>query len=248
MLFNATTNNAHTIKILSEIIYNNIKNICLEISKHAIKITAINSLNTILLDIKLSAKNFNKFVLNSNEVSYIGINASHLYKMLRSIKKKDTLRLFIDEKNMHEIGIEITSKEKERVCTSYIAIIREQIKIIEIPDGYTNSSLIFTHEFSKAIKDLQSIGKTIRINSNLAKINFESNINGLFKRVISFDGTETDDNYDQIFSTELFSNIVKISGFSKTLNIYIKNDSPLLIKTNIGTLGKISIYIKPNNI
>jgi hypothetical protein len=245
MLFNAITNSAHTIKILSEIIYNNIKTICLEISEHGIKITAINSLNTILLNINLPAKNFNKYIYNPKEISYIGINASHLYKMLRSVKKKDTLRLFIE--NIHELGLEITAKDKERTCTSFIAIIQEQIKIVEIPKKYTNSTIIFTYEFSKAIKDLQYIGKTIRIHNTLGKINFESNINGLFKRVISFDSGEGG-NYDQNFSTDFFSNIVKISGLSKTLHMYIKHDMPLKIKTNIGSLGKISIYIKPNNI
>ena len=245
MLFNAITNSAHTIKILSEIIYNNIKTICLEISEHGIKITAINSLNSILININLPAKNFNKYSY-TKDISYIGINASHLYKMLRSVKKKDTLRLFIGE-NIHELGLEITAKDKERTCTSFISIIQEQIKIVEIPKGYKKPTLIFTYEFSKAIKDLQYIGKIIRIHNTLGKINFESNINGLFKRVISFDSGEGD-NYDQNFSADLFSNIVKISGLSKTLHMYIKHDMPLKIKTNIGSLGKISIFIKPNNI
>ena len=37
---------------------------------------------------------------------------------------------------------------------------------------------------------------------------------------------------------------MKIAGLNKTLQIYPKINLPLLIKSNVGNLGKLSIYLK----
>jgi hypothetical protein len=245
MLFKLKTKTAHTFKILAEILYNNVKNICLEINKDGIKIHAVNSLRSIFLDIELFSDNFNLYKYKSTETLYVGMCASHFYKMLKSIKKKDSLCLFISDDNIHELGIQVTSSESERTTTSYINITSEQINIIELPSGYIKSNLIQANEFSKMIKDLQMIGKTIQVVKDNF-IAFTASIESLFKRTVCFG--EEDDSEDEIFkdvySTELFSNISKISSISKTVHVYVKVSKPLYIKCDIGSLGVMRIFIK----
>ena len=48
----------------------------------------------------------------------------------------------------------------------------------------------------------------------------------------------------QIFDTEQLSRIIKIAGLGTSLQIYPKTDLPLLLKSGVGTLGTIAIYIK----
>ena len=50
--------------------------------------------------------------------------------------------------------------------------------------------------------------------------------------------------YNEIFDTEQLVRIVKVAGLGQSLQIYPKNELPLLIKSQVGTLGTISIYIK----
>lgn len=245
MIFKCKTNSAHTIKILAEILYNNVKNICLEINKDGIKIHAVNSLRSILLDVELNADNFNLYKYKLSETLYVGICASHLYKMLKSIKKKDSLCLFISEEKRHEIGIQVTSSESERVTTSYLNITSEQICVTDFPKDYTKSSLIQSNEFSKMIKDLQTIGKTIRvIKDNF--ITFTASIERLFKRTVAFGDKDDFENekFDCTYSTELFSNINKISSFSKIVHVSVKTGNPIFIKCDIGVLGGLKIFIK----
>jgi len=245
MLFKAKTNCAHTIKILTEILYNNVKNICLEISKDGIKIHAINSVRSILLDVELYANNFNVYKYKNSNPIYIGVIASHFYKMLKSIKKKDSLCLYIAQDKLYEICIQVTSNESERITSSSLNITEEQICIRDFPSGYKKSNLIQSNEFSKTIKDLQAIGKTIRIQkSNF--ITFTATIEHLFKRTVAFGDKEDfdEDEFDEIYYTELFSNIQKISSISKTIHIYVSTGNPLLLKADIGTLGVLQIFIK----
>ena len=83
MLFKLKTKSAHTFKILTEILYNNVKNICLEINKDGIKIHAVNSLRSIFLDVELFSDNFNLYKYKPVETLYVGMCASHFYKMLK---------------------------------------------------------------------------------------------------------------------------------------------------------------------
>jgi len=245
MLFKAKSNSAHTIKILAEILYNNVKNICLEISKTGIKIHALNALRSILLDVELSSDNFNLYKYKSTETLYVGMCASHFYKMLRSIKKKDSICLFISDDNIHELGIQVTSSESERITTSYINITSEQINITELPSGYTKSNLIQASEFSKMIKDLQMIGKNIRVVKD-NYLTFAASIEKLFKRTVAFGDKDDqeDEIFDAVYSTELFSNINKLNSISKTVHVSVKIGLPIFIKTDIGSLGILKIFIK----
>ena len=54
--------------------------------------------------------------------------------------------------------------------------------------------------------------------------------------------------YNKLFDIEKFLKLVKISTLSENLNIMIKdNDSPLLIKTLVGTLGTFNVFINPKS-
>jgi len=55
---------------------------------------------------------------------------------------------------------------------------------------------------------------------------------------------EGDTEYLEDFDTEQLSRIIKISGLSNTMQIFPKEELPLCFRTNIGSLGKLSIFIK----
>ena len=46
------------------------------------------------------------------------------------------------------------------------------------------------------------------------------------------------------FETEQLMRIMKIAGLNNTLQIYPKKNLPLLLKSSVGNLGKIKIYLK----
>ena len=50
--------------------------------------------------------------------------------------------------------------------------------------------------------------------------------------------------YEEDFDTDQLLRVIKISGLSTKMYIYTQYKSPLLLKSNIGSLGMIHIYIK----
>lgn len=249
IIFRAKSQEAYVIKVLAELLSNNIKTGCFVIDDSGISLCMMDHQKTILIDLILQAENFSLYHYSHNTSKiYVGINLNHFHKMLRSIKKKDSIELFIDDTSINDLGIKVIPKEHNRVSTSFIKIQNVQNLDIVIPSGYSSKPLnISSSEFQKMIKDFGNIGTSVKVLSKNYIIDFSINAGGILKRSVKFgeDGDSThneNQEYSQDFLTEQLCRITKLSGLSSCLQIY--TGKPLLFKSNIGNLGKISIYIK----
>lgn len=246
-LFYCKTTEGYIIKILSELLQNNIKNGCFIVNEKGLFFRMTDSNRRILIDLELSADKFNNFKYNSkNKQISVGLNLSHFYKMLKNIKKKDNLVLFIEDEK-EELGIRVIPKEKNRVTTSFVKVQNLQSLDIDLPSQYEKPVNIPSNEYIKMIKDLNNMGGNhITISSGVGYLKFNCDTSGIYSREIVFG--ESDDKMDitciQEFDTEQLHRISKISGLSTMIQLYQKNGLPLLFSSNIGNLGKIYIYTK----
>lgn len=253
-IFKAKTTEGYTIKILAELLQHNIKTACFEIDDNGIKLKMMDSHRRILMDLYLLAENFKIYKFKSDCKLYLGINLNHFHKMLKSIKKKDSLILFIDENKRNDLGIKVLPKENNRITTSYIKIQNIQNLDIELPIGYTKPIIVPSNEYQKMCKDMNNIGTNVQITSKEYCIKFLCNADSVYSREVVFGETGDDedseeerenlDTYSEMFSTEQLSRLIKISGLSNRMKIFPKNGLPLLFVSQIGTLGQISIYLK----
>lgn len=255
IIFKAKTNSAYTIKILAELLQNNIKTACFEIDESGIKLCMMNHNRTILIHLFLESENFTLYKYKQKDRLYLGINLNHLHRMMKSVKKKDSLCLFIEQENPTDLGIKVIPKENNRITTSFIKIQSIQTIDTSIPDGYGKPIIVPSAEYQKLAKDMSHIGSSINISAKNYHIQFKCNAGGVLKRNVEFgdmgdSDNDDDDNipeYDQEFETEQLCRITKIAGLSSNIQIYTQNKSeiaPILFKSAVGSLGKISIYIK----
>ena len=244
-LFYCKTTEGYIIKILSELLQNNIKNGCFIVTENGMSFRMTDSNRRILFDLSLDADKFTLFKLKKKQIS-IGLNLSHFYKMLKNIKKKDSLALFIEE-NKEELGIRVIPKEKNRVTTSFVKVQNLQSLDIDIPFNYNKPVNIPSNEYIKMIKDLNNMGgNMINISSCVGFLKFNCNTNDIYSREIVFGESEEkmELTCSQDFDTEQLYRVSKISGLSTLIQVYQKEGLPLFYNSNIGNLGKISIFIK----
>jgi hypothetical protein len=101
------------------------------------------------------------------------------------------------------------------------------------------------------LKDLTSIGSTMRVTSRNFHIKFFANAGGIMKREVCFgeiedgDMQNSSDEYSEEFNTACLASITKLAGLSNNMQIYPGN--PLLFKSSVGSLGYIEIYVKSKN-
>lgn len=256
VIWKIKTQGAYTIKILAELLQNNIKTACFEVDSTGISLCMMDHHRTILIELFLDSENFVIYKFKPKEKLFLGINLSHFHKMLKSIKKKDSLQLFINDDSPNDLGIRVIPKENNRVTTSYIKIQEIQTLDIDIPKGYDKSIIVPSTDYQKTIKEMSHIGNIINVTSKKFVVKFKCNAGGVMKRHVEFGETEDsddeeDDNkneYNQEFDTEQLARITKVAGLSNNVQIFPKNSLPLLFRSSVGSLGKISIYIKSKNL
>lgn len=251
-LFHCKTDNAFQMKIMSELVSNVIKTSFWEISSSGLSLCMFDHPRKTMLNIKLQAENFHIYNFNNPENIYIGMNSIHFHKMLKSIKKKDNIELYIDNDNKSDLVIKTIPKDHNRITTSSIKIQPVQNIDISNPSGYKKSIIIPSNDFQKMIKDLNTIGSDkISITTNNGIIDFTADADGVMKRTVTF-GQDTEDNsvvYKSSFSTEQIDRVSKISALSDSIHIFPSTDDlPIQIKSNIGSIGSICIYIKSDQI
>jgi len=168
-----------------------------------------------------------------------------MYSMLKSMKKKDTIELFIPKEDTTSLGIRITPKEKNRVTTSFIKIHSIQNIVIDSPQGYTKPILIQTNDFQKMCKDMNIIGNEIHISYGETYVKFVCTMDNIFSKEVVFGDIDIDnDLFKDVFDIEQLLKIIKISGLNKNFQLHFSPSLPLFIKINVLDLGVLCIYIK----
>jgi proliferating cell nuclear antigen PCNA len=260
VIFKAKTREGYSLKLLAELLQNNIKTACFEIDEKGIRLCMMDHHRTILIDIDLQSDNFSVYKFIYPEKMYIGINLIHFHKMLKTIKKRDSVEFFIVDNCMSDLGIKIIPKENNRITTSFIKIQNIQNIQIDLPSGYGKPVIVPSGEFQKMCKGLTHISNSTHITSKGFLIRFSSDAGGVMKRFTEFGETEEEteeiesknqqqiEEYAEDFDSEQLLRITKIAGLNSTMQIYPKSNTPLLFRTLVGSLGKISIYLKSKNL
>jgi len=240
---------------LMELLHNIIKTACFEITSEKISLRMMDSNRRTLVDLSLRSKNFNSYYLSSQVESSklnIGLNLHHFYKMLKSIKKRDQLVLFIEESKSSDLGIEIIPKDHSRLTISYVKIQNIQNLEIALPEQYERSILVMSNEFSKMCKDLFNMSNTISILAKKYTIEFNCNVGSVYSRKVILGDTESQhfesnhviEDFREDYDTEHLSRILKISGLYNNITIHCANDMPLQLMSKVGILGEIQIFLK----
>ena len=256
-LFKAQTSEGYTIKVLADLLQNNIKTACFLINEKGCQLKMFDSHRRVCFSFFLDAENFQIFKFKPSNSLYLGINLGHFYKMIKSIKKKDSIIIFITSENPNDLGIKVVPKENNRITTSFIKIQNIQNLDVALPTGYGNPIIVPANEYQKMCKDMNAISQNVKVTAKKYSIKFFCDADSVYSREVSFGEIDTDSEssddeidhgYEEEFSTDQLARIVKISGLGNNIQVFVKKNLPMLFRTNVGGLGKISIYIKSKSL
>jgi Proliferating cell nuclear antigen, N-terminal domain len=201
----------------------------------------------ILFNIELLRENFISFSCEK-EISF-SINIKHFQRLIKSLKKKNSLSFFIEKNEPSNLGI-ITKISSEsgtaKIKKSFITINREMVEDFDIPTGYKFPKVIKSSEFQD-IKSVLSIDKTLKIiiqDSNY--LGFKCLLDVYSSGLEFGEITKNTPIYENTYFSSIFNQIIKFPNLSSQMQFYKppKPRYPLLIKMQIDPLGTIEIYIK----
>jgi len=253
-IFNIKTVQTGAIRILIESLKEILTDANFIVDKEGIKLIAMDSTHTVLIHMKLLQEKFEYFYCLKK--INIGINMSNFFKLIKTMSNNDTLTLFIEKNNENQLGIKIHNDEKNSQTTYKLNLLDIQDETINIPPAEFDTELTFpSNDFQKIIRDMINIAENIEIKSIGNKLvlscegDFASQetVLGETNNGIQFSTCKEPEYPIQgIYSLKYLILFTKCTNLCNIINIYIKNDYPLIIKYNIASIGDIKLCLAPN--
>ena len=244
---------ASAFRILIEALKEILTDANFEFDEHGLKIVAMDSTHTVLVHLRLNADNLEKYYCKKKIL--LGINLLNFYKLMKIMGNNDTLKLYVTEDNTCVLNIEIENSDKNSITKFKLNLMDLNNKEIEVPSPEFESVITMPSiDFQKICRDMSNISEEMEIKSVEDQIIFsckgqfaeqETSI-GASNNGITFLQNDNENNIVQgIYSLKYLVLFSKCTNLCNSVEIYLKNDFPLITKYNIASLGEIKLCLAP---
>ena len=246
------------IKFLTEAIKDILTDTNIEVSQEGVRILSMDPTHTTLVHMNLQNTNFEKFHCTHQQI--IGVNMINLFKLIKTITNNDTLALFVHKNDMNHLGVKIENSSRKASTTFKLNLMDLNNGNIKIPPAQFSSVITMkSTDFQKICRDMVNISDEIEIkavdNSLIltCKGEFaeqETVIGECSSNGISFcqnnPGSDTEI-IQGIFSLKYLTLFAKCTNLCPSIQIYLKNDYPLIVCYSVGSLGEIKMCLAPKH-
>lgn len=239
---------ASSFKILLEALKDLLTDTCIEFDSTGLKIIAMDTSHVVLVHLKLEAKNFESYYC-PNKVS-IGVNMLQMHKLIKTVHNNDTLTLFMDEDDINHLGIKIENSDKNTKSTFYLNLLDLDNPSISIdPTEFSSVITLPSSDFQKICRDMSNISEYVEIKNIHNQLIFSCKGDFCSQETILSDNSEIQNNgniVQGVFKLKYLVLFTKCSNLCNTIEIYLKNDYPLIVKYSVASLGEIKLAIAPS--
>jgi hypothetical protein len=251
-VFRARTKDGHIVKLLGELIHNTgILQAPFIIDNEGIKLSAADANAHQLINFTLYRENFQMW--KCTKPLYFHVNATHFHRMVKTIKKKDYITIYIKDDDVCKLCFCVETIDEAAPSFTNIHIqYCLQPQVFSVPEGYPAPTTCTKAEYQK-MKMLQIISKQMIVTSPYPGLMYFFCDGGVvYDRKVVL-GSEYQDEeikkeaeeFRQTFSTSKLTSLTKCANQSTSnIKIYCKKNLPLKIKMTAASLGDLVICIK----
>jgi proliferating cell nuclear antigen len=243
-------------KILVEALKELLTDTCVEFDETGLKIVSMDTSECVLAHLKLDASKFEYYYCESKLT--IGVNMLNLYKLIRTINSNDTLTLFIEAGDINHLGIKIENGEKNSKTTFKLNLLDLDNEKIRIDDVEFNTVInLPSTDFQKICRDMNNIAEHVEIKNIGNQLIFSckgefcnqetiiiDNNNGI-NTIQQKESTKTNDIVQGLFSLKYLVLFTKCTNLCSTVEIFLKNDYPVVVRYMVASLGSIKLCCSP---
>lgn len=252
-LLEIQTVQSSTIKLVVDALKEILVDVNLEFDESGLKIVAIDNKHVVLVHLKLDAARFERYFCERK--LYVGINILKLHMLIKTISNNDVLTLFVEKEDPNYLGILIENPEKHIRTTYKLNMMDIEVVNVTIPptDFQTVVTMPSIH-FQKIIRDAHNLADYIEfrnVGNSLClrcKGDFASQetVLGTDKSLglnIAKNNQKNHEIVQGIFSLKYLSTFTKCTNLCNVVEIFLKNDFPLILKYNVASLGEIKLCL-----
>lgn len=241
-------------KILVEALKELLVDTCIEFDDTGLKVISMDNSHVVLVHLKLEANKF-EYYYCENKMS-IGVNMLNLFKLVRTINSNDTLTLFIEKNDLNHIGIKIENGEKNQKTVYKLNLLDLNNPNITIDPAEFNSQInLPSVDFQKIIRDMNQLAEYVEIKNINNQLILSCNGEFCSQETILMDNEgincisnkKSDEIVQGVFSLKYLVLFTKCTNLCSTVELYLKNDYPLICLWRVASLGEIRLCLAPQS-
>lgn len=250
-------------KVLIEALKEILADTSIEFDETGMKIMAMDTSHVVLVHLKLEASKFELYHCDGR--INIGINMLNLHKLIKTINNNNTLSLYIDRDDVNHLGIKIENSDKNSKTTYKLNLLDlNHHDICVDPTKFTDVVTLPSADFQKICRDMNNLADHMEIRSVQNQLIFSCTGDFCSQETVICDsgmqGVEgggqeggqaaspaavSGEIVQGVFSIKHLVLFTKCTNLSSMMELYLKNDYPLIIRYDVSSLGSIRLALAP---
>jgi len=253
MILEIKTVQSAAFRVLTEALKEILTDANFEFDETGLKIMAMDSSHTVLVHLKLNAENFEYYYCKNKRI--LGINMLNLFKLIKTMGNNDALSLYLEEGSESFLGIKIENSEKNTMTKYKLNLMDLHEDNIQIPPAVFDSVITMPSvDFQKICRDMHNLAENIEIKSLENQLIFscdgqfasQETCIGETNCGLSFVQNQNPDEIVQgVFALKHLVLFSKCTNLCNNIELYLKNDYPLILKYQVASLGSIKLCLAP---
>ena len=246
---------ASAFRVLIEALKEILTDCNLDFSPESLKVIAMDPSHSVLVHLKLESDKFE--IYHCPEPTTLGINTLNFFKLVKALQNNDTLTLYVEKENINQLCIKMDNGEANRTTTYRMNLMDLNQENFQIPAVEFDAVITLpSSDFQKICRDMYNLADTIEIKSCGSTLHFackgdfaqqetvigESSSNGMSFLKKSDAGEEI---VQGIFALKHLVLFTKCTNLCNSIEMYLKNDYPLIIQYSVASLGNIKLCLAP---
>lgn len=220
-----------------------------------LKIKCMDGNHIVLVYLKLDAEKFEYYKVNGSHE--LGVNMNNFFKIIKTMNNNDTLTLFLEKDNKCSLGIKIENGEKNSRTVYHLNLLDLEPDKVDIPKADFDYIITWpSQDFQKICRDMTNLQiDDVEISCVGQKLifsckgDFASQTTTIGENNSNLSFIEADDP-EQVFhgryTLKYLVQFTKCTNLCPSIELFMKNDYPLIIKYTVASLGEIRLCLCPN--
>jgi proliferating cell nuclear antigen len=225
-------------------------------SKSGLKIMDMDVSQTVLVYLRLEANKFDEFYCDKPKISF-GVNVPNMFKLIRSVDKDDNLTFSIDKRDRNYLGIRFDNMDRNTYTINKLKLMEPEDKHLAVPPTTFDAIITMAScDFHKLCRDMNGIANKVEINCTRDQVTFEcegdyAKRKTVFHREennigITWKRSNTPYIVHGTYALNMLVVFTKCTSLCDSVQLYMKNNYPLIVKYTVATLGKLMLCLMPN--
>lgn len=225
-----------------------------KMSGGGIRIVRLTEDKSVLIKLNLDSDKFDHFVCTEPKIK-IGVDVNQLHAMLKVINDDEPIILYMNKDDTDKLYISSHAKNNDGSEETDIELFLMEINNPDLPINPTefdNKITIASDKFHTDCKHFNNNTRTVEIISINDQISFKgtSDAGHITKTYKDVHGTKNATGNKNVIVQGKYElkNLLSFSKCNKlcsTIDIYLKNEFPLVLVISIATLGKMYVFLTP---